>query len=349
MRSSRKMDHVHYALQTGQSGNQGLSDVKLVPNCLPDASTESVALYTTIGELKLSSPIVVNAMTGGADETEAINRELAVAARECGLAMAVGSQMSAIRDPRNESSYKVVRQMNPGGLVFANLGSEANVEQAERAVNMLQADAFQIHLNVMQELIMPEGDRNFHGMLGRIQRIVEALQVPVIVKEVGFGIPRENAAALREAGVQILDVGGSGGTNFAAIENARRQVPLSWLNEWGMPTGITLLEALQVFPKGSVMATGGIRTSEDIVKALVLGASAAGIAGLLLKVLQEEGTAALIERIDELHEGVRLMMTALGANRIEELWKRPVVITGSMAQWCGARGIDLTEYGTGRK
>ncbi|MGX4584783.1 type 2 isopentenyl-diphosphate Delta-isomerase [Paenibacillus chitinolyticus] len=344
MRSSRKMDHVQFALQTGQSGNQGLTDVKLVPNCLPDASTESVALFTTIGELNLSSPIVVNAMTGGARETEEINRELAVAARERGLAMAVGSQMSALRDPMQESSYRIVRQMNPDGLVFANLGSEATVEQAARAVDMLRADALQIHLNVMQELIMPEGDRSFHGMLERVSRIAAGTGVPLIVKEVGFGIPLENARLLKSAGVQILDVGGSGGTNFAAIENARRKLPLDWLNDWGMKTSVTLIEALQVYERGRVMATGGIRTSEDIVKVLTLGASAAGMAGALLKILRNEGTQALIDHIDELHHGIVLMMTALGAVRIEQLWTRPVIITGSTAEWCRARRIDLTEY-----
>ncbi|WP_281886882.1 type 2 isopentenyl-diphosphate Delta-isomerase [Paenibacillus sp. YYML68] len=351
MRIPRKLEHVHHALQLGQSGLHGLDDVKLIHNCLPGVSTEYIALPTTIGELSLSSPIVINAMTGGAHETEEINRELAIAARETGLAMAVGSQMSAIKNPEVASSYQIVRRVNPDGIVFGNLGSEATVEQAERAVHMLQADGLQIHLNVMQELIMPEGDRSFTGMLERIQHIVRAIGVPVMVKEVGFGIAREHAEALIQAGVTMLDVGGSGGTNFARIENARREQALDWLNNWGCTTSVALLEVLeakrrlQAEAKGlSVIATGGMATALDACRALVVGASAVGMAGALLKVQRTEGTEALISHIGRLHSELKLLMTALGAATIDELHQVPIVITGETAEWCVARGIDHHTY-----
>jgi isopentenyl-diphosphate delta-isomerase len=344
MRISRKMEHVHHALELGQSGQQGLSDIKLVHNCLPETSTDTIALSTRIGDLTLSSPIFINAMTGGAAETESINRELAIVAREKGLAMAVGSQMSAIKNAEVESSYRIVRRENPSGIVVANLGSEAHVEQALRAVDMIEANALQIHLNVMQELIMPEGDRSFIGMLKRIEAIVEAVHVPVIVKEVGFGIMRENAQQLANIGVRILDVGGAGGTNFAAIENARRAVPIDWLNDWGCPTSTALLEALSVYPRGQVLASGGITNALEVSKALTLGASAVGMAGAFLKVLRLEGTESLMTFTDELHEGLTLIMTALGAVSVPELWNRPVVITGETAEWCRARGIDIHTY-----
>ncbi|MFC5448065.1 type 2 isopentenyl-diphosphate Delta-isomerase [Paenibacillus aestuarii] len=344
MRISRKMEHVHYALELGQSGQQGLADVKLVHNCLPETSTDQIALTTVIGDLILSSPIFINAMTGGAEETERINRDLAIAARERGLAMAVGSQMSALRNSEVAPSYQVVRRMNPHGIVLANLGSEASVEQALRAVDMIEANALQIHLNVMQELIMPEGDRNFAGMIDRIAAIVDRVGVPVIVKEVGFGIPRENAKQLQEIGVRVLDVGGSGGTNFAAIENARRSAALAWLNDWGTPTSIALLEALSVYPRGAVIASGGITNALEAAKALTLGASAVGMAGAFLKVLRAEGIDALLRFIDELQQGLILIMTALGANTVQQLWERPVVITGETAEWCRTRGMDLTDY-----
>lgn len=341
---SRKMEHVRHALELGTTGRNGLADIQLVHNCLPDTSTDSIALKTRIGDLTLSSPIFINAMTGGAEETEAINRELAVVAREKGLAMAVGSQMSAIKNKEVASSYKIVRRVNPHGIVFGNLGSEATVPQALEAVDMLQADALQIHLNVMQELIMPEGDRDFRGMLERIQEIVEAVPVPVIVKEVGFGIMAEGAAKLKSIGVPIIDVSGSGGTNFAAIENARRAEALAWLNDWGHPTGCALIEALTVYAPGSVIASGGINTSVDVLRALSIGASAAGMAGSFLRVLQTEGTEAAMRRTDELHEELRLMMTALGASTVPDLWRTPVVVTGDTAFWCEARGIDITAY-----
>jgi isopentenyl-diphosphate delta-isomerase len=228
--------------------------------------------------------------------------------------------------------------------VVANLGSEANVEQALRAVDMIEANALQIHLNVMQELIMTEGDRSFNGMLNRIEAIVKAVPVPIIVKEVGFGIMRENARQLANIGVRILDVGGSGGTNFAAIENARRPAPIGWLNDWGCPTSTALLEALTVFPKGRVIASGGITNALEVCKALTLGATAVGMAGAFLRVLRMEGIESLMSFTDELHEGLTLIMTALGAPSITELWNRPVVIQGETAQWCSARGIDIHTY-----
>lgn len=344
MRISRKMEHVHYALELGQTRQQGLSDIKLVHNCLPETSTDHIALNTTIGDLIMSSPILINAMTGGAHETESINRELAILAREKGLSMAVGSQMSAIKNSEVASSYQIVRRENPNGIIFANLGSEATTDQALRAIDMIEANALQIHLNVMQELIMPEGDRSFVGMLKRIESIVRDVPVPVIVKEVGFGISRDNAKQLQDIGVQILDVGGSGGTNFAAIENARRSVALAWLNDWGTPTSMTLLEALSVYPSGTVIASGGITNALEAAKVLTLGASAVGMAGSFLKVLRTDGVDALHAFAEELHQGLILIMTALGANSIQALTQCPVVIVGDTAEWCHARGIDLTSY-----
>ncbi|OXM88283.1 type 2 isopentenyl-diphosphate Delta-isomerase [Paenibacillus rigui] len=353
MRIPRKMEHVHHALNLGQSGEQGFSDIKPVPNCLPESSTRLISLQTIIGGLNLSSPIIINAMTGGAHETEEINRDLAIAARETGLAMAVGSQMAAIKNPEVASSYRVVREMNPNGFVFGNLGSEAAVEQAERAVEMLRADALQIHLNVMQELIMPEGDRDFQGMLERIRLIQEHLRVPLIVKEVGFGMTRESISLLCQAGVRVIDVGGSGGTNFAAIENARRTSPMDWLNEWGCTTAVSLIEATNALAasigKGtpaamSLIGSGGIQGTMEACKALALGASAVGMAGAFLRTLRSNGREALIQQIERMHEELRLVMTAMGAQTIAELWQHPLVITGQTAEWCSARGISIQTF-----
>lgn len=344
MRPSRKMEHIRCALEQGSAGTNGLHDISPIPASLPEMAIGSVSLATRFGELTLSSPIVVNAMTGGAKETEIINRSLAEAAAECGLAMAVGSQMAALKDSGVQESYRIVRRTHKEGVLFANLGSEATVDQAKRAVDMLEANALQLHLNVMQELVMPEGDRDFSGAGRRIEAIVKGVDVPVIVKEVGFGMTRETVRRLTELGVSLLDVGGRGGTDFAAIENARREEPLEWLAGWGVRTSVSLLETVPLLPSGHVMASGGLRNSLDVVKALLLGASAAGMAGKLLRIQQEGGTEALIAYIRQTEDGIQMLMTALGAGSIPELWGVPAVIGGETAHWCRERGIDTAPY-----
>ncbi|MCP8968740.1 type 2 isopentenyl-diphosphate Delta-isomerase [Ectobacillus ponti] len=344
-RAQRKIDHVQYALSTGQSRAHGFQEVSFVHQSLPDLACDDVSLTTSLGELTLSSPIFINAMTGGGGkETERINEGLALAAKECGLAMAVGSQMAALRDSEEARSYEIVRRANPDGIVFANLGSEATVDQAKRAVAMLEANALQIHLNVIQELTMPEGDRDFTGALFRIEQIVRGLEVPVIVKEVGFGMSRETVAQLEGAGVSIIDVGGYGGTNFADIENERRQRVLSYFNEWGIPTAVSIAEAASIRRRAALIASGGMQTALEAAKALALGASAAAFAGSFLKHFMERGTEGLIAEIHLLHEDLTWIMTALGAARVEELQQMPLVISGTMHHWLAERGIETAQY-----
>lgn len=302
-------------------------------------------METRIGELQLSSPIVINAMTGGGgDETMEINRQLASVAKSCGTAMAVGSQMSAIKDPNQEYTYRVVREENPNGIIFANLGSEATVEQAQKAVDMLEADALQIHLNVIQELVMPEGDREFSGMLERIENIVQAVSVPVIVKEVGFGMSKDTAQQLVNIGVENLDVGGFGGTNFAQVENVRRARKLAYFNDWGITTAASIAEVKQQYPLMNVIASGGITTPLEMAKSIALGASAVGIAGHLLKLLMEEGAEAVHEEVETIHDDFTMMMTALGTTTIEALKKTPVVISGETYHWLHQRGMDTKKF-----
>lgn len=343
-RGSRKVDHVRYALEFSGGGRNGLGDVRFVHNPLPDASISHISLAARIGELNLSSPILINAMTGGAAETESINAGLGEAARETGVALAVGSQMAALRDPQVASSFTIVRRMNPNGLIFANLGGEATSDQARLAVEMIDADALQIHLNVVQELIMPEGDRSFVGTLRRIERIVREVGVPVIAKEVGFGMTKEAAASLLGVGVAAVDCGGRGGTNFAAIENARRDRPIRWFESWGNTTAESVLETKAAAPAGRVIGSGGLQSGLDAAKAIALGADAVGMAGALLRPLMEQGVEALIQSIRQIENELRLVMTAVGARSIPALQAAPVVIGGETAAWCAARGIDCSAY-----
>lgn len=343
-RISRKKEHIELALRTGQSGRHGLDDVKFVHNCVPESAFSLVAIQTTIGELSLSSPIIINAMTGGAEETASINEKLAIIARERGLAMAVGSQMAALKNPGVIDSYAIVRRANPNGVLMANIGSEATVEQALQAIEMIEADGLQIHLNAMQELIMPEGDRDFRGALERIQAIVEAAPCPVIVKEVGFGIDYEAAKRLTSIGVAALDVGGMGGTNFAKIESERRDVPLDMLHDWGLNTTQSLLEVGCLREKPDIIATGGIRDGLEIAKALALGASAIGMAGFFLRLALDYSVEESLTIIDRLHDQLKLVMTALGVERVEQLRQQPIVISGESYHWAKMRGIDCSGY-----
>ncbi|CAM3880289.1 type 2 isopentenyl-diphosphate Delta-isomerase [Mesobacillus zeae] len=347
-RSQRKLDHIKLSMETGRHSQNGLEDITFVHQSLPGTKLKDINLNTKIGGLSLSSPIFINAMTGGGGEkTLEINRNLAIAARETDLAMAVGSQMAAIRDWQEEKTFKVVREENPKGIIFANLGSELSPEQACKAVAMIEADALQIHLNVIQELAMPEGDRDFSGSVQRIAEAVKAVDVPVIVKETGFGMGLETVNALLETGIAAVDIGGFGGTNFASIENFRRNRPLPFLEEWGIPTAASIAEANHAAGnKVTVMASGGIHNSLDIAKSIALGAGAAGLAGQCLRILLDRGTEALIEELEILKTELAVIMTALGAANIKDLHKTPLIISGRTHHWLNQRGIDTKQFST---
>jgi len=344
-RSGRKVEHIQLALQTGQSGNQGMDELSFLPNSLPNISYDNTRIETSLGPIGLPSPVLINAMTGGADEAETINRLLAIVAREKGLAMAVGSQMAALRDPQLIRTYRVVRTEYPDGIILANLGAEATLEQAKRAVEMIEANALQIHLNVMQELLMPEGDRSFSGYLHNIAQLAEHLDVPVIVKEVGFGMSRHNVRQLVQAGVKIIDLGGRGGTNFALIENRRHDKPLAMFEDWGLTTVQSLLEAGELNCKEiSLIASGGIRHGLDAAKALALGASAVGMAGYFLRLVTTQPLEVCLEAVDRLHHQLRVAMTALGIERVAQFRQLPLTMHGETLHWAHQRGIDVRRY-----
>ncbi|RDI42977.1 type 2 isopentenyl-diphosphate Delta-isomerase [Falsibacillus pallidus] len=344
-RAKRKLEHIKYALTTGNNGQAGFADIHFVHQSLPDLSLDDVTLNTVIGELYLSSPLFINAMTGGGGaKTQEINEQIAIAARETNTAMAVGSQMGAIKDKSERPSFEIVRKVNPDGIVFANLGSEATVDQAKEAVEMLRADVLQIHLNVIQELTMPEGDRDFKGALERIHAIISSVGVPVIIKETGAGISMETAKKLASVSPFAIDAGGYGGTNFAEIENSRRKRILEYFNEWGIPTAVSVVEITHGAPSIPVLASGGIKGADDILKAISLGASAAGMAGPLLKTLMQDGLDALISEISELKEDMKVMMCALGRPTIQELQMAPVMISGDSFHFLKQRGIDTKKY-----
>jgi len=341
------LDHLKYSLALADGpGTNSFADFSLVHNCLPDLAWADVDLATSVAGIPLRHPLIINAITGGAADVTGVNAQLAELARRTGAAMAVGSQYAALEDPAVRESYEVVRRVNPDGVVFANLGAHATPAEAAAAVEMVAAAALQIHLNVAQELTMPEGDRDFRGYRENIAAIAAAAAVPVIVKEVGAGIAREQAAELVAAGVRAIDVGGMGGTNFPAIEAARGRVALpDDTLTWGIPTAVSAAEVAAVLPADvDLVVSGGIRTPLEAVKALAIGGRAVGIAAPAVKRLQTEGLAAAVAWLEEFLAGMRRYMLLTGADRVSRLRAVPVVITGKSREWLAVRGVDVAGY-----
>ncbi len=337
-RAKRKIEHIHHALEHDRDYYNHFDDIDIVHQSLAKLNFDELSLSVEVGELKLSSPLFINAMTGGGGErTEQINGDIALAASETGIGMAVGSQMSALKDPAERRSYAIVRENNPSGIIFANVGSEAGISQAKEAIEMIEADGLQIHVNTLQELIMPEGDRNFKTRMENIQRMVEGVSQPVIVKEVGFGMSKETVEYLWNLGVRYVDIGGRGGTNFSKVENLRREKPFSSFENWGIPTPISVLEAKSIHKDLHIIASGGIRHGVDGVKAMVLGGEAFGMAGTLLRVLLQDGRPALISEVEHILHEVKMAMMLMNARSIKELRHQPYVLSGKTREWSEQR------------
>jgi isopentenyl-diphosphate delta-isomerase len=344
MISSRKDDHVRLAVeqQRGHGGHPGRSqfdDVSFVHHALAGIDRGEVSLATRFAGLEWPVPLYVNAMTGGSARTGIINRDLAIAARETGVPIATGSLSAYFKDPSVAGTFSVMRRENPDGFVMANVNATATVENARRAVDLLRADALQIHLNAVQETVMPEGDRSFSSWGPQIEKIAAGVGVPVIVKEVGFGLSRETVLLLRELGVDAVDVAGRGGTNFARIENGRRErADYCHLDDWGQSAPACLLDAQDTgIP---LLASGGVRNPLDAARCLALGAAAVGASGEFLRTLFDGGVAALIARISAWQEQLAAVMTLLGARTPADVARCDLLIGGELRWFCADRGID---------
>ncbi|WP_280464985.1 type 2 isopentenyl-diphosphate Delta-isomerase [Nocardia brasiliensis] len=319
--------------------------VAFVHHALASIDRTDIDLTTHIAGCRWTSPLYINGMTGGSARTGAINRELAIAAADTGLPIASGSMSAYLRDPSVANTYSVLREYNPHGFLMANVNANATADQARRAVDLLAADALQIHLNAVQEIVMVEGDRDFSHWQSQIEAITATVGVPVIVKEVGFGLSRHTVMLLRDLGVSVADVGGRGGTDFARIENMRRRTgaDFSFIQGWGQSTPCCLLGAADVAGI-EVVASGGIRSPLDVARALALGARATGVAGRFLAILLEEGTEALITTIRQWLDQLISIMTILGARNPSGLTGCDLLFYGSVKTYCHAFGIDAPAY-----
>jgi len=344
IRPKRKIDHVKHALQQVDSGQAGFSDITLIPEAVPDLKLERVDCTCSFMGKNLSAPLLINAMTGGHPEVKEINAGLAEAASVTGIAMAVGSQRAALEDSGVSDTYAVVREKNSGGVILANLNAGCSYDDALRAVEMLRADGIQLYLNAAQELSMAEGDVDFRGIIDNIAYLVDKLPVPVIVKEVGFGISGETVRSLTGAGVKYIDIGGRGGTNFAAIERGRQGKSEGPLLNWGIPTAASLLEALAAAGDAEIIASGGVRSPGDVAKALVAGVGMVGLAKPFLLVLTKNGVPGLVDYIEGMKLDLRTIMMALGVGSVNLMKTKPMVITGFTAEWMQRRGVDVNRF-----
>lgn len=343
---NRKDEHVSLAKAFHNKQKNEFDTVRIVHNALPQLAVSEVILHTSVAGLDLHYPFYINAMTGGSEKTKKINRELATIAKEADLMIATGSVSAALKDPTLAETYQVMRDVYPNGKILANVGAGTSVVKAKQAIELFEADALQIHLNAPQELVMPEGDRDFSNWKELIQAIREEISVPLIVKEVGFGMTRETIDELAALGVKTIDISGRSGTSFTQIENVRRpKRELNYLADWGQSTVTSLLEANEAKYPVEVLASGGIRNAFDIFKALCLGAQAVGISGTVLNSLMSNGVEDTIQLLKDWQDELRLLFTMVGAETIDQLHHHPVILTGATKDWCEARGISLTKYG----
>ncbi len=337
--SSRKRDHLLICCEKSiETGDAGFGDVRLVHNALPECDMDAIAIGTTFLGIPLESPIFIAAMTGGHPDTLEVNRLLARAAERFGLGMGVGSQRAALEDPELEESFVVVREEAPHAFLCANLGivqlRDHGIEWAERAVEMIDAQAIVIHLNPLQEAIQPGGNHDAGGCLEALRSLCDEFPYPVIVKETGCGIAAETARLIFGAGASAIDIGGWGGTSWAAVERLRAtDGRLARLGEaflsWGIPTVVSLCEAGRT--GGPIIATGGVRSGIDVAKAIALGADLGGMALPLLKAAMG-GEDALFGTIDAVHQQLKTAMFLTGSRTIQDLKRVRTYITGPTRQ-----------------
>ncbi len=327
----RKSDHIRVNLEEDvRSGlTTGLEGFRFEHVALPELDLRRVDTVTTFLGKRLRAPLLISSMTGGTDQALRINLALAEAAQTTGVAMGLGSQRAAIERPELASTFQV-RRVAPDILLFANLGAVQlnygyGVDECRRAVEMAEADALILHLNALQEALQPEGDVDFSGLLAKIEALCRALEVPVIAKEVGWGISGPVARRLVQAGVAAIDVAGAGGTSWSQVEMHRAasprqaQLAAAFLN-WGIPTAEALRQVRSALPHIPLIASGGLRTGIDVAKCIALGADLGGLAGPLLKAASES-TPRVLEAIEDLISELRITMFAAGCKDIQALRK----------------------------
>jgi len=332
---NRKDEHVKVSIEKDVRADYNYwDDIKLIHNALPELNKSDIDISTKLFKKKLGAPVIIASMTGGYEKGKKINENLAFAAEKYQIGMGVGSQRSALEKKELEDTYSVIKSYDIP-LRFANIGAsqlviwgpKKTLENAKKMVDMINADVFIVCLNFLQEAVMSEGESNSKGVFDEIKKLSKNLDVPVIVKESGAGISYEVAKRLTKTNISGIDIGGFGGTSFAAIEHYRAKMANDQLHErggktfwnWGIPTPTSIVETKDaVGEKLPIIATGGIRNGLDAAKALVIGADAVGIARALLEPALKGKKETLFE-LDAIIKEIRATMYLLGIDKISKL------------------------------
>ena len=327
--TQRKDDHLRINLEEDvRSGlRNGLERIQLEHCALPEFALNDVDLSCEFLGMKIALPLLVSSMTGGTEQGAEINARLAGAAETMGVAMGLGSQRTALKNPAAEGSFQI-RKYAPTIPIFANLGAvqlNYGVTTADclRLVEMAGANALILHLNPLQEALQPEGESNFSSLLPKIESVCKHIPVPVIVKEVGWGISGKVAFLLKQAGVAAIDVAGAGGTSWAQVEMFRAKTEsdqriAAHFRDWGIPTATALRQIRELNLGLPVIASGGIRKGIEIAKCIALGADLCGIAGPFLQAASLSSEAVL-EAFEEIRKELAIAMFACGASNLAKL------------------------------
>jgi isopentenyl-diphosphate delta-isomerase len=315
-----------------------LECVQLMHQSLPDLDVDQIDTGVTLLGKSLRLPIVIAAMTGGTERAAEVNRDLASIAEARGLGFGLGSQRAMQRQPNTAWTYQV-REWAPKTLILGNVGvvqaRELDSKVIAEMVREIGADALCVHLNPAQEIVQPGGDRDFRGGLETFKRLVGELPVPVVGKETGCGISLQTALKLKSAGVRTVDTSGAGGTSWVGVETLRAEGDQARLGnllwDWGIPTAVSVFSCVKVGME--TIATGGIQSGVDVVRALVLGASAAGIARPMLQAHVRGGKEEAERFVDQIEREIRAVMLLTGASNIAELRKLPRLIFEPLKQW----------------
>ena len=328
----RKADHIKINLEQDVRSalTTGLENYQFIHEALPELDLNRLDTSLSLFGKTLASPTLVSSMTGGTDHAETINLRLAEAAQECGVAMGVGSQRAAIEHPEQARTFQV-RRVAPDILLFANLGAVQfnygyGVDQCRRAVEMIEADALYLHINPLQEAVQDAGDTNWVGIAKKIEEVCKKLEVPVIAKEVGWGISEKAAKLLADCGVSAIDVAGAGGTSWSQVEMHRapdeftRQLAATFVG-WGIPTADSILNVKKAVPNMTVFASGGLKDGLDIAKCIALGATLGGMAGNFLKAAAVS-TEKAVELMKLTKRQIEVTMFVAGVDKTQKLSKK---------------------------